>query len=79
MRGIAAFKNTAVPGFVDAPEPAEPAAGQVLCRTLELGVCGTDREILLSQQPWTPAGSDHLILGHECLARVEAIGSDDNE
>jgi threonine dehydrogenase-like Zn-dependent dehydrogenase len=47
----------------------------VLCRTLELGVCGTDREILQSERPWVPAESDHLILGHECLARVEAVGS----
>jgi len=42
---------------------------------LELGVCGTDREILISGQPWTPAGEDRLILGQRMLARIEAIGS----
>lgn len=75
MRGIAAFPGTSQPQFVDAPEPREPAAGEVLCRTLELGVCGTDREILLSEKPWLPANESHLILGHECLARIEAVGS----
>jgi len=42
---------------------------------LELGVCGTDREILHSAAPWTPPGEGHLILGHECLARIEAVGA----
>jgi glucose 1-dehydrogenase len=74
MRGIAAFPGTEVPRFVDTPEPPPPGAGQVLCRTLELGVCGTDREILRSRQPWVPPRSDHLVLGHECLARIEAVG-----
>lgn len=48
----------------------------MLCETLELGVCGTDREILLSQQPLVPPGEPQLILGHECLARIVAIGSE---
>src|SRR5439155_8709944 len=25
-------------------------------------------------KPWSPAGEDRLILGHECLARIEAVG-----
>ena len=74
MRGIAAVPNLAEPRFVDAPEPADPGQGHVLCRTLELGVCGTDREILLSRRPLLPPGQPHLILGHECLARIEAVG-----
>ena len=76
MKGIAAFPGSRIPRFVDAPQVGEPAAGEVLCRTLELGVCGTDREILLSESPWLPANEPHLILGHECLARIEIIGSD---
>lgn len=74
MLGIAAITGSAQPRFVEAPQPRDPAAGEVLCRTLELGVCGTDREILLSQKPWLPANAEHLILGHECLARIEAVG-----
>jgi threonine dehydrogenase-like Zn-dependent dehydrogenase len=76
MRGLAAFTNSVQPRFVDVPEPRGPAAGEVLCKTLELGVCGTDREILLSQRPWLPAQADFLVLGHECLARVDAIGAE---
>src|SRR4051812_8874989 len=79
IRAIAAQTGSIQPSFVDAPEPRAPAAGEVLCRTLELGVCGTDREILKSAKPWTPLGEDRLILGHECLARIEAVGAGVND
>lgn len=75
MLGIAAITGSSQPRFVAAAPPRDPAAGEVLCRTLELGVCGTDREILLSEKPWLPANEPHLILGHECLARIEAVGA----
>jgi len=71
---IAAVSGSPHPRFVEARDPGPPAAGEVRCRTLEFGICGTDREILESQRPWLPPESDHLILGHECLARVEAVG-----
>lgn len=74
MFAIAAQFGSTVPVIVDAPEPSPPGPGQVLCRTLELGVCGTDREILLSAHPAVPDGAQHLILGHECLARIEEVG-----
>src|SRR5438552_17683431 len=72
---VAARTGSSQPEFVTAPEPGEPGTGEVLCRTLELGVCGTDREILLSMRPWTPPDATHLILGHEALARVESLGT----
>src|SRR5262245_8971309 len=74
MHAIAAFTGSTQPRVINIAPPEEPGAGQVLCRTLELGVCGTDREILHSAAPWTPPGEDRLILGHECLARIEAVG-----
>jgi len=74
MLAVAAQTGSAQPLLVEAPPPRLPAAGEVLCRTLELGICGTDREILHSAAPWTPAGEDRLILGHECLGRIEALG-----
>ncbi len=74
MRGVASFPQSPAPRFVDVPEPAEPGEREVLCRTLELGICGTDRDILAAAQPWTAPGEEFLVLGHECLARVETVG-----
>jgi threonine dehydrogenase-like Zn-dependent dehydrogenase len=75
MLAIAAFRGSSEPQLVEAPPPRAPGHGEVLCATVELGVCGTDREILHSTAPWTPEGEDRLILGHECLARVAAVGA----
>ena len=63
--------------LADLLEPAMPLApDQVLCRTLEVGVCGTDREIVATAKPAVPRGEPFLVLGHECLARIEQVGAD---
>lgn len=76
MQGIAAHIGSRRPSLVELPPHGALPPGQVLCRTLELGVCGTDREILHSERPWTPPDSAFLVLGHECLARVEEVSAD---
>jgi glucose 1-dehydrogenase len=48
--------------------------GEVLLRPLRVGVCGTDREISEGLFGVRPDGEEHLILGHEVVARVEAAG-----
>lgn len=74
QRGIAARVGSRSPSFVNVAAPQQPLPGEVLCKTLELGICGTDREILDSRHPLLPEGEDYLVLGHEVLARVEAVG-----
>jgi glucose 1-dehydrogenase len=54
----------------DVPDPVE-SEGSVLVRALELGICGTDFELISAEYGWPPRGSDHLILGHESLGMVE--------
>ena len=72
---------TVLPGQVNSarldnvPEPVA-VDGSLLVRTLALGVCGTDREIVAGQYGAAPAGQDRLILGHESLGRVEAAPAD---
>jgi len=51
-----------------------PGPGELLVRPLEVGVCGTDREIAEGLFGIAPAGEERLILGHELLGRVEAGG-----
>jgi glucose 1-dehydrogenase len=57
---------------VDAVE--EPTGPGVRLRTLEVGVCGTDREISEGVFGAAPEGEEELILGHEFLGRVEQDG-----
>jgi glucose 1-dehydrogenase len=54
----------------DVPDPPE-TDGAVLVRTLALGVCGTDREIVSGEYGWAPPGQKRLVIGHESLGRVE--------
>lgn len=55
-------------------EVPEPTGQGVLLRTVEVGVCGTDREIAEGIFGVAPAGAKDLILGHEFLGRVEQDG-----
>jgi threonine dehydrogenase-like Zn-dependent dehydrogenase len=57
----------------DVPEP-DAGSGRVLLRTLEVGVCGTDREISEGLFGAPPEGEPRLVLGHEFLGRVERDG-----
>lgn len=61
------------PNSASVQEMPEPplSDGSVLVRTLGLGVCGTDFELISGDYGWAPPGSDRLILGHESLGRVE--------
>lgn len=67
---------TVTPGTKDSaqvremPDPPE-ADGPILVRTLAVGVCGTDHEIVDGAYGEAPPGEDHLIIGHESLGRVE--------
>lgn len=51
--------------------PPPVSDGAILVRTLSLGVCGTDREIISGEYGAAPAGEERLIIGHESLGRVE--------
>jgi glucose 1-dehydrogenase len=58
----------------DIPEPNLEHNTQVLFRVLEAGVCGTDRELATFHLGFPPPGSDYLVLGHEALGEVIAVG-----
>jgi threonine dehydrogenase-like Zn-dependent dehydrogenase len=47
----------------DVPD-VRAGAGEVLLRTVEVGVCGTDREISEGLFGVAPDGHDQLVLGH---------------
>jgi glucose 1-dehydrogenase len=58
---------------VELPIPAV-ADGTALMRVLEVGIDGTDTEINSGLYGEAPPGSDFLVIGHEALSVVEAVG-----
>lgn len=62
-----------VPGSTRVEEVPDltPGPGEVLLRAVEVGVCGTDREISHGLFGVAPDGERRLILGHEFLGTVE--------
>jgi threonine dehydrogenase-like Zn-dependent dehydrogenase len=47
---------------------------EVKIRTIEVGICGTDREICSFAYGTPPGDSDYLVLGHEALGEVVEVG-----
>jgi threonine dehydrogenase-like Zn-dependent dehydrogenase len=75
MRAVAVFPNEKSIRLVDHPEPTLEHDSDVLLEMLDVGVCGTDREIARFDYGTPPPGSDYLVLGHESLGRVLRVGS----
>lgn len=76
MRAVAVFPSQKDVRLIDLPEPALASSDQVKLRTLDVGVCGTDREICGFHYGTPPRGADHLVIGHECLGEVVEVGRD---
>jgi glucose 1-dehydrogenase len=75
MRSIVVHPPAPGAGLRDVPVPSL-SAGSVGVRVLEVGVCGTDRDIVAGKYGQSPLGSAYLILGHENLGIVDALGPD---
>jgi glucose 1-dehydrogenase len=74
MKAVAAFPSLRAMRLIDVDCPAIEAPTQVLLRILEVGICGTDREIAGFEYGTPPDGSDYLIIGHEAVAEVLEVG-----
>jgi len=75
MKAVAIDTGSRELRLVELPTPAIDKPDQVLLRMLEVGICGTDREIAGGQYGTAPGGSRQLVLGHESLAEVVQVGS----
>ena len=74
MKAVAVHIQSKQVGLVDHEIPALVNPDDVKIRMLEVGVCGTDKEICRFEYGIPPSGSDYLVLGHESLGQVEQIG-----
>jgi glucose 1-dehydrogenase len=72
---------TVAPGIANSArveDVADPPAsdGAIVVRTLALGVCGTDREIVCGHFGLAPPGETRLVIGHESLGVVQEAPPD---
>jgi threonine dehydrogenase-like Zn-dependent dehydrogenase len=75
MKAVAIFPKTKTIKIIDHPEPQIKAENEVKLRILEVGVCGTDTELCLFLYGAPPSDSEYLIIGHEALGEVVAVGA----
>src|SRR5438046_3315443 len=74
MRAIAVTpKKAGSAQQVELPKP-QLEGGRALMRVLEVGIDGTDAEINNGEYGEAPPGSYVLVIGHEALSVVEAVG-----
>lgn len=74
MKAVAVVPEAREVRVVDHPAPEITADTEVRLRILEVGVCGTDKEICAFEYGLPPAGSPHLVIGHEALGEVVEVG-----
>jgi threonine dehydrogenase-like Zn-dependent dehydrogenase len=74
MKAVAVFPASREIRLIDHEEPRITRPTDVKLRMLEVGVCGTDKEICAFAYGTPPDGSDFLILGHEGVGEVVEVG-----
>ena len=75
MQAVGAIPKKKEVGIIDHPMPKLGADDHVIIKSLDVGICGTDREICTFVYWDPPAHSEYLVLGHECMGVVEQVGS----
>ena len=78
MRAITIEPGIANSLRLDALPTPTPAANELLVRTLALGICGTDHELISGAYGWAPPQRQRLIIGHESLGRVASAPVNSN-
>jgi threonine dehydrogenase-like Zn-dependent dehydrogenase len=74
MKAIAVTPKDRRVDLIDIPQTRIEMPTDVKLRVLDVGVCGTDREICTFQYGTPPPGSAHLVIGHESLGEVVEVG-----
>ena len=75
MKAVAVFPGTREVKVTDQQAPLLTRPDQVRLRMLDIGICGTDKEICSFEYGTPPPGDDHLVIGHESVAEIVSVGS----
>ena len=74
MKAVAVFPQRREVRIIEHEEPEITTPTQAKLRMLDVGICGTDKEIVGFQYGTPPAGQDYLVIGHESLGEVVEVG-----
>ena len=75
MKAVAVFPESRQVKLIEQEAPRLSQPDQVMLRLLDVGICGTDKEICSFEYGTPPPGDDHLVIGHESLAEIVQVGS----
>jgi threonine dehydrogenase-like Zn-dependent dehydrogenase len=75
MKAVAIFPDTREVKLIDVAEPRIARPTDVRVRMLEVGICGTDKELCQFKYGTPPPGTNRLVIGHESLGEVMEVGS----
>src|SRR5215475_9501767 len=75
MKAVAVFPHSRELALIEHEEPRITRPTEVKLRMLEVGICGTDKEICSFAYGTPPEGADYLIIGHESLGEVLEVGA----
>jgi threonine dehydrogenase-like Zn-dependent dehydrogenase len=75
VKAVAIFPADRSVRLIDHPEPSLRGETDVRLNILDVGVCGTDREIARFEYGTPPADSPYLVIGHESLGEVVESGA----
>ncbi len=76
MKAVGVTPRQKEVGIIDHSAPDLQQDDEVRIRTIDVGICGTDREICTFVYGDPPAGSNYLVLGHEAMGEVVEVGSE---
>jgi len=74
MKAIALVPGTTNVRLVDRPEAKITGPDEIKVRTVQVGICGTDREEASGGRAEPSPGQSELIIGHEMIGRVVEVG-----
>lgn len=74
MRAVSILPSRCSVRLVDSAEPVLRTPTDVKLRMLDVGICGTDKEIAACQYGTPPGDDDFLVIGHESLGEVVEVG-----
>jgi glucose 1-dehydrogenase len=74
VKAVAVLPGTQKVAIIERAPPRITSPDQVRLRMLDIGICGTDKEICPFEYGTPPPGDDFLVIGHEALAEIAEVG-----